>query len=311
MTSHTIAPAAPAPKPGGSAARKQNKAKKVDPAFIWMTVPAALVFTVLLTIPLLTGFFYTFTNFKGYGDWHFVGLTNYKNLFSDDIIWGSYVFTFKYAIVASILTNIIALGLALILNSKMKARTFFRGVFFVPYILPVLVVSYIFSYLFTNNLPEIGQALGWEWLSTSLLANEDLAWLAIVVVGVWQAVAYNTIIYLAGLQTVPNEIYEASAIDGAGPVRRLWSMTLPLIIPYLGINMVLSFKNFLGVFDQIVALTSGGPGTATQSISYLIFRNGFQGGEYAYQTANGIIYFLIVVLLSFAQLRFTQSQERV
>ena len=211
----------------------------------------------------------------------------------------------------SLLTNVIALGLALILNSRLKARSFFRGIFFVPYVLPVLVVSYIFSYLFTNNLPQIGQALGWQWLSTSLLANEDLAWLAIVVVGVWQAVAYNTIIYLAGLQTVPEEIYEASALDGAGPARRLWSMTLPLIIPYLGINMVLSFKGFLGVFDQIVALTSGGPGTATQSISYLIFKNGFQGGEYAYQTANGIIYFLIVVLLSFAQLRFTQSQEGV
>lgn len=288
-----------------------NKPKKVDRAFIWMVLPAALVFTVLLTIPLLTGFFYTFTNFQGYGSWHFVGLTNYKNLFQDDIIWGSYLFTFKYAIVASILTNLISLGLALMLNSKMKARTLFRGVFFVPYVLPVLVVSYIFSYLFTNNIPQIGQALGWEWLSTSLLANESLAWLAIVLVGVWQAVAYNTIIYLAGLQTVPDDIYEASALDGAGPVRRLWSMTLPLIIPYVGINMVLSFKGFLGVFDQIVALTSGGPGTATQSISYLIFKNGFQGGEYAYQTANGIIYFLIVVLLSFAQLRFTQSQERV
>ena len=288
-----------------------NKPKPIDKAYVWMIVPAALVFTVLLTIPLLTGFFYTFTNFQGYGDWHFVGLTNYKNLFQDDIIWGSYVFTFKYAIVASILTNIISLGLALMLNSKLKAQSFFRGIFFIPYILPVLVVSYIFSYLFTNNLPLIGERLGWEWLSTSLLANENLAWLAIVLVGVWQAVAYNTIIYLAGLQTVPEEIYEASAIDGAGPVRRLWSMTLPLIIPYLGINMVLSFKGFLGVFDQIVALTSGGPGTATQSISYLIFKNGFQGGEYAYQTANGIIYFIIVVLLSFAQLRFAQSQERV
>ena len=88
-------------------------------------------------------------------------------------------------------------------------------------------------------------------------------------------------------------------------------MTLPLIIPFMGINMILSFKNFLGVFDQVVALTSGGPGTATQSISFLIFKNGFQGGEYAYQTANGIIYFLIVVAISFAQLKFFQSRERV
>ena len=241
------------------ARRPANRPKPIDRAFVWMILPAAVVFTVLLTIPLLTGFFYTFTNYQGYGDWHFVGLTNYKNLFADDIIWGSYFFTFKYAIVASLLTNVIALGLALILNSRLKARSFFRGIFFVPYVLPVLVVSYIFSYLFTNNLPQIGQALGWQWLSTSLLANEDLAWLAIVVVGVWQAVAYNTIIYLAGLQTVPEEIYEASALDGAGPARRLWSMTLPLIIPYLGINMVLSFKGFLGVFDQIVALTSEPP----------------------------------------------------
>ncbi len=255
-----------------------NGPKRVDPAFIWMTLPAALVFTVLLTIPLLTGFFYTFTNSKGYGDWHFVGLTNYLNLFSDEIIWGSYAFTFQFAIVSSLATNLISLGLALLLNSRIKARSLLRGVFFVPYILPVLVVSYIFSYLLTNNLPQIGRALGWQWLSTSLLANEDLAWLAVVLVGVWQAVAYNTIIYLAGLQTVPEEVYEASTLDGAGPLRRLWSMTLPLIIPYMGINMVLSFKGFLGVFDQIVALTSGGPGTATQSI---------------------------------AQLRFTQSQERV
>ncbi|WP_235905464.1 carbohydrate ABC transporter permease [Actinomyces marmotae] len=295
----------------GAQPRPSNRPKPIEPAFVWMIVPAALVFTVLLTIPLLTGVFYTFTNFQGYGDWRFVGLTNYTNLLRDDIIWGSYLFTFKYAIVASVLTNVIALGLALLLNTRLKAQSLWRGVFFVPYILPVLVVSYIFSYLLTNNLPQVGQALGWQWLSTSLLANEDLAWLAIVVVGVWQSVAYTTIIYLAGLQTVPEEIYEASALDGAGPVRRLWSMTLPLIIPYLGINMVLSFKGFLGVFDQIVALTGGGPGTATQSISYLIFKNGFQGGEYAYQTANGIIYFLIVVILSFAQLRVTQSQERV
>ena len=118
-----------------------NKPKPIDRAFVWMIVPAALVFTVLLTIPLLTGFFYTFTSYHGYGEWHFVGLTNYKNLFQDDIIWGSYLFTFKYAIVASVLTNVIALGLALLLNSKLKAQSLFRGVFFVPYILPVLVVS--------------------------------------------------------------------------------------------------------------------------------------------------------------------------
>ena len=108
MTTTTTDSGAKAATPSDRRKDRGGRGRRIDPAFIWMTVPAAAVFTVLLTIPLLTGFFYTFTNSKGYGDWHFVGLTNYKNLFTDDIIWGSYLFTFKYAIVASLLTNLIA-----------------------------------------------------------------------------------------------------------------------------------------------------------------------------------------------------------
>lgn len=294
-----------------SARRGDTHTRGVEPAYLWMIAPAAILFTAMLTIPMLTGLFYTFTNYSGYGEWRFVGLQNYLNLFADDVIWNSYGFTFLYAITATVLINVISLALALLLNSAIKAQTFFRGLFFLPYILPVLIVAYIFQYLFTNNLPAIGTALGWEWLSTSLLANESTAWMVIVFVGVWQAVAFNTIIYLAGLQTVPYEVYEAASIDGASRWRQFTQMTFPLIMPYFTINMVLSFKNSLGVFDQVVALTSGGPGTATQSISFLIFRNGFQGGEYAYQTANGIIYFIVVLLISFAQLKFFSSKEQV
>ncbi len=284
---------------------------RIEPAYLWMIAPAALLFTAMLTVPMLTGVFYTFTNYSGYGAWRFVGLQNYINLFGDDVIWNSYGFTFLYAVTATILINVLSLSMALLLNAAIKARTLFRAVFFLPYILPVLIVAYIFQYLFTSNLPAIGVALGWDWLSTSLLANEHTAWLVIVFVGVWQAVAFTTIIYLAGLQTVPYEVYEAASIDGAGRWRQLTSMTFPLIMPFFTINMVLSFKNSLGVFDQVVALTGGGPGTATQSISFLIFRNGFQGGEYAYQTANGIIYFILVLAISFAQLKFFSSKEQV
>ncbi|WP_300084157.1 sugar ABC transporter permease [Propioniciclava sp.] len=286
-----------------------NSPGRIDSAYVWMIVPAAVLFTAMLTVPFLTGVFYTFTNYQGYGDWRFVGLQNYLNLFRDDVIWGSYGFTFLYAITATILINLIALSIALLLNSKIKGQTFFRGLFFLPNILPVLIVAYIFQYLFTNNLPAIGEALGWEWLSTSLLANENTAWMVIVFVGVWQAVAFNTIIYLAGLQTVPEEVYEAASIDGANRWQQFLKMTFPLIMPFFTINMVLSFKGALGVFDQVVALTNGGPGTATQSISFLIFRNGFQGGEYAYQTANGVIYFLLVIALSFAQFRLFSSKD--
>lgn len=292
-------------------ARKSQGGKlgKLDPAHVIMVIPAIILFVALLVWPLLQGIFYTFTNYQGYGDWDFVGFKNYLYLFQDSVIWESYGFTFLYAICATLATNVIALFLAVMLNSKILGKNLFRGVFFLPYMLPVLIVSYIFNYLFTNNIPVLGQWLGWEWLSTSLLANESLAWLAIVFVGVWQGIAFATIIYIAGLQTVPEEVYEAASIDGATPWRQFWAITFPLIFPFFTINVILTFKNSLGVFDQVVALTEGGPGTATQSISYLIFKNGFQGGEFAYQTANGVIYFIILLVLSFAQLRFLQSKE--
>lgn len=283
--------------------------KPIEKAYLWMLIPAFLLFTGLIVVPLLQSIFFTFTNYKGYGAWHFIGLQNYIALFSDDIIWQSYKFTLLYAVTGTILVNIIAICLALLLNAKLASTSFWRGIYFIPYLLPVLVISYIFSYLFTNNLPLIGQKLGWDWLSTSLLANENLAWIGIVIVGVWQAVAFNTLIYLAGLQTIPSEVYEASSLDGAVGWKQFRTITFPLIMGYFTINMVLSFKNMLGVFDQVVALTNGGPGTSTQSIAFLIFSNGFKGGEYAYQTANGVIYFIIVLVLSFVQLRFLQGKE--
>lgn len=288
-----------------------GKSHRIEGAYLWMLIPAVVLFTGLIMVPLCQGIFYTFTNYHGYGNWNFIGLRNYEALFSDEIIWQSYKFTFTYAITGTIAVNVISLFLALLLNARIAARNAWRGLFFVPYLLPVLIIAYIFSYLFTNNLPAIGAALGIDWLSTSLLANERLAWVAIVVVGVWQAVAFNTLIYLAGLQTVPAEVYEAASVDGAVGWRKFSRITFPLIMPFFTINVILSFKNFLGVFDQVVAMTNGGPGTSTQSIAFLIFSNGFKGGEYAYQTTNGVIYFLIVLVLSFIQLRFLQSKERV
>lgn len=309
----SITPRAATPKAPGSrrTLRPVGDHRRIEGAYLWMLVPAFILFTGLIMVPLLEGIFYTFTNFQGYGNWHFIGLRNYQALFGDQIIWQSYRFTLTYAVTGTILVNVIALGIALLLNARIAAKNAWRGLFFVPYLLPVLIIAYVFTYLFTNNLPAIGSALGVGWLSTSLLANEHLAWLAIVVVGVWQAVAFNTLIYLAGLQTVPSEVYEAADVDGAVGWRKFSQITFPLIMPYFTINMVLSFKNFLGVFDQVVAMTNGGPGTSTQSIAFLIFSNGFKGGEYAYQTANGVIYFLIVLAISFVQLRFLQGKERV
>lgn len=287
----------------------RGRHNRTNPTYYWMVVPALVLFFVLHTLPLLQGVFYSFTNYAGYGEWSFVGLDNYLALFRDDRVLDAYLFTFKFAIVATILTNAVALAIAVGLNANVRFRNALRGVFFLPNVLPMLVVGYVFSYLFASVLPVLGQNLGIETLSTNILGSESLAWVGIVVVAVWQAAAFNIILYLAGLQTIPLEVYEAASIDGAGPWRRFWTMTFPLIAAFFTINMVLALKNFLMVFDHIVALTNGGPGNATTSISLLIYRGGFQGGEFAYQTANAVIYLIVIVVLSMVQLRFLQRRE--
>lgn len=277
--------------------------------FLAITIPVILLFFCFNTLPLLRGFFYSFTNFKGYGSYDIVGLRNYIDLFSDSRVGSSYLFTFKYAIVSTIIVNVISLILALGLNSKIKAKSALRAIYFIPNILGGLVVGYIFSFFFTYILPAVGQAAGIEWLSSSMLSSEKTAWMAIVVVGCWQSIAMNTIIYISGLQTVPEDVYEAGAIDGASGWVRFKSLTFPLIIPFFTINMVLCMKNFLMVFDQIMALTKGGPSQSTESISYLIYQNGMSGGQFGFQSANAVVFFVVIVAISVFQMTVLNKKE--
>lgn len=279
-------------------------------AFYSMAIPALLLFFAFHTFPALQGIYYAFTNWDGYSEgYEFVGFKNFISLFQDDNVINSYLFTFKYAIVVTIFINVISLLIALGLNSRIKFRNFFRGVYFLPNVLGVLIVSYIFNYLFANIVPMWGEKLGIEFLSTNILGNEQWAWIGIVVVAVWQGIAFNTILYLSGLQTIPQDIYEASSLDGAGKWQTFWKITFPMISSFFTINMVLAMKGSLMVFDQIVALTGGGPGRATQSIAFLIYQGGFQGGEFAYQSANAVIYFIVIVVISVVQLKFLQKRE--
>ncbi len=175
--------------------------------------------------------------------------------------------------------------------------------YFLPNVLGVLIVGYIFNYLFSNAFTIWGAKLGSDFLSQNILGNPDWAWVGIVIVGVWQGIAYNTILYLAGLQTIP------AGLDGASKWREFWSITFPMLPSFFTINMVLAMKGGLMIFDQIVALTGGGPGRSTQSIAHLIYTGGFTGGEFAYQSANAVIYFIVIVAISLFQIKVLQRRE--
>lgn len=155
----------------------------------------------------------------------------------------------------------------------------------------------------------MGKAMHIGFLENSILASERYAWIGVLVVGVWQAVAMNTIIYISGLQTVPADIYEAGMIDGANPWQKFWKLTFPMLLPFVSINLILSTKNMMMVFDQIMSLTKGGPAQSTESISYLIYKNGMDGGQFGFQSANAVIFFIVIVAISLFQMTVMNKKE--
>lgn len=287
-----------------------NKLKRMngrERTFLLITIPILALFFCFNTLPLIKGVIYSFTNFRGYGEFEWVGIRNYTDLFTDARVGKSYLFTFKLAIVATIVVNVLSLVLALGLNSKIKFKSALRGMYFVPNILGALVVGYIFNYFFTYILPAVVKMMGGK--GDSILASSKWAWVAIVIVCAWQSVAMNTIIYISGLQTVPEDVYEAGSLDGATGWKKFKNLTFPLILPFFTINMVLCMKNFLMVFDQIMALTKGGPARSTESISFLIYNNGMAGGQFGFQSANAVVFFVVIVVISVLQMNFLGNKE--
>ena len=289
-------------------AKVRLSSRRVEPIYYLFLLPSLLLFTLAITVPGVIGIFFSFTDSIGIGEWSFIGLTNYVALFSDPAILQSYLFTFGFSIATVVVVNIAAFLLAVGLTSRVRFKTGLRTIFVIPMVISGIIIAYVFNFLFSNSLPALGSALGIEALKTSLLADPDLAWVAIVIVTAWQAVPGTLLIYIAGLLSVPGEVYEAADIDGANKFQQLIRITLPLVAGYVVINVILGFKGFLNAYDIIVGLTNGGPGTSTRSVAMTIIA-GFNGGDYAYQMANATIFFVVAVLISLVQLSLTRGRN--
>ncbi|WP_194410830.1 carbohydrate ABC transporter permease [Microbacterium cremeum] len=288
----------------------RRSSRRVEPIYYLFLLPSLVLFTLAITVPGVIGIFFSFTDSIGIGDWNFVGLTNYIALLSDPAILQSYLFTFGFAVATVIVVNVVAFLLAVGLTSRIRLKTGLRTIFVIPMVISGIIIAYVFNFLFSNSLPAAGGALGIPWLATSLLANPDLAWVAIVIVTAWQAIPGTLLIYIAGLLSVPGDVYEAADLDGASKTQQLFRITVPLVAGYVVINVILGFKGFLNAYDIIVGLTNGGPGTATRSIAMTIIA-GFNGGDYAYQMANATIFFIVAVVISLLQLSLTRGRNQL
>ncbi|CCH77838.1 putative ABC-type sugar transport system,permease component [Nostocoides japonicum T1-X7] len=281
--------------------------RRVDPVFYAFLVPTLVLFTLAITLPAVMGIVLSFTNSVGFGTFTFVGLTNYVAVFSDPALLHAYLFTLFFACITTVVVNVIAFLLSIALTAKIRAKVALRSIFVLPMVIAGIVIAYVFSYLFANSLPALAQSVGFGPLEQSILANPHLAWIAIVTVAAWQAIPGALLIYIAGVLSIPGDVYEAASLDGATGWRQVVSITMPLTAGYILINVIISFKGFMNVYDVIVGLTNGGPGTATTSVAMSIF-NGFGNGDYAYQMANATIFFLIGVVIALLQMRLNRGK---
>lgn len=293
--------------PARAGTKKRSTRRRVDKTFYAFLIPGLVLFTLAITLPAVMGIFYSFTDSVGFGEYSFTGFINYIALFSDPAIRSAYGFTIGFSLVTVAAVNVAAFLLAIGLTARIRAKVAMRAVFVLPMVVSGIVIAYVFNFLFSNSIPAAATGLGFGPLESSVLANPDWAWVAIVIVTAWQAIPSTILIYIAGILAIPSDVYEAAALDGASASRQLRSITVPLTAGYILINVIIGFKNFLNSYDIIVGLTDGGPGTATTSIAMSIFR-GFTNGDYSYQMANATIFFLIAIAIALLQLRTTRGR---
>lgn len=279
----------------------------------WFALPALVLFAFVVLVPSARGVYYAFTNWDGL-DPHFsvIGLENFANIPHDPSAVQAVWHTLLIAVAITVIQNGVGLLLALGVNSAIKSRNVLRVLLFAPAVVTPIVTAYLWRNLLgpqgaVNSLLNMVGLASWkqDWLG-----DPHLALWSIVAVIVWQFAGYSMVIFLAGLQSVPKEIYEAAAMDGCGPVRRFWSIIRPLLAPALTINLMLSIIGGIKLFDQVYALTGGGPGHATDTISTLIYKDGFTLGEFGYSIALAVILTIIVAVVSSGQYLVLSRNER-
>lgn len=278
-------------------------------AWAFVVIPLLLQ-AIFFYVPMFQGAFYSFTNWTGLTyNYKFVGLNNFKLLFMDPKFMNAIGFT--AIITIAMVVGEIALGIfiARVLNSKIKGQTFFRAWFFFPAVLSGLTVSLIFKQFFNYGLPAIGKVLGIGFLQESLLGTSFGAVIATIFVLLWQGVAMPIILFLAGLQSIPDDILEAAAIDGATAKQTFWKIELPYLLPTVSMVFILALKSGLTAFDQIFALTGGGPNNATTSLGLLVYNYAFKSNQYGYANAIAIILFLIIGVVSVLQIKLSKKFE--
>ncbi|CAM4226552.1 raffinose/stachyose/melibiose transport system permease protein [Paenibacillus endophyticus] len=283
----------------------------------WMAIlPALILFFIFKIYPALGTLFFSMTDFNGNID-HFkwVGLKNYKNALTinfDDLMNAIKV-SFTFAFFTTVIQNIVGVALAVLVNLKIRGKNVYRSILFMPNVLGVVIIGLVWTLIFDPYSGPMNQILSLFGTSSSMLGDSKLALPIVIFVQVWTSVGYAMILYLAGLQGISQDIYEAGSVDGAVGWKSFRYLTLPLLQPIIGINILLSIIGSLRVFDLIMILTNGGPDEATMTLGMFVFKTIFDSsGTQGYASALGIIHFLVIaVVVVIVQTYMRRREEKL
>ena len=278
-------------------------------AYLFVLVPIALQL-IFFYAPMAQGFYYSFTNWTGLtNNYDLIGFQNYQAILSDQRFMKSVSFTVIFTIGLIVGEILIGIMVARFLNRKIKGVGFFRTAYFFPAVLSTVTLGLIFKQVFNYGLPQLGEKLGIGFLEQNLIANEKTVFWGVLFVALWQGVAMPIVIFLAGLQSIPEEILEAASIDGATSRQKFRHIELPYLLPSLSMVFIMALKSGLTAFDLIFALTGGGPSDKTTTLGLLVYNYAFKSNQYGYANAIAVVLFLVIAVISIIQIRLSKRFE--
>lgn len=289
----------------------KNKARQ-NFTLLLCVLPALLVYGVFKLYPAISGVYYAMTDWNGLSKTYaFVGLANFAEVLRDGYYWGSMLFTLRYVLAMVVVANVAALALAVAIESRRRAKGFFRTIFYMPNMISMVIGGLMWMFIFTRVLYYMADNWGLAFLDRSWIGNPQYAFIAIIIVAAWGSVGYLMIIYMAALQGVSPQLKEAAYLDGANAWQTFRHVTLPMIGHALTICVFWTLNASFQVFDVIYVLTGGGPGRATQSVALNIYEEAFQGNvRFGYATAKSTVLFVIVLAITAVQLRLMKGREQ-
>jgi multiple sugar transport system permease protein len=306
----------PAPGVGRRTGRRLGAPERSLAAYVFIA-PAALLIGLFFFLPVAAALVLSFTDFDIYGiadagNVRWVGPGNYLRLLDTPLFWTALRNTFYFTLVGGPLSIAVSLGAALLLNAKaVRLRGFFRTVYFAPFVTTLVAVAIVWRYLYHTQYGLLNYALGWVGIDPiDWLGDPRWAMPAIILLAVWKNFGYNMLIFIAGLQSIPEELYEAARIDGAHALRRFWHVTIPSLGPTLLFVSIITMIGYFQLFAEPYVMTQGGPLRATTSVVLFMYEEGFRWWRMGFAAAIAFVLFVVILLASLVQFRVQRRVER-